>query len=390
MRRTLIPLLFLALPAAACAGHVESDVLREGSPTAWWRNHKTQVLAQLAQKDADRGPLVDWVGPGKAEVRVKCLQTIVDQVKGASAADAERFWGGIPLWREDVAAIEKHLVVALRDPLLADPVQTGAAWLAMAHDALARNGARRKRLAAFTARPEIERAIVGKLPGESPILGPGDKAIADLVLILQFLRPGNRSFFMNGYTNDALLPSEGYASLYTHIQWDSASIASIHTQAAQVLEEIGPGAVPSLARALDELDDHSKDRGATTPLLTGGLATSTRWSTKEVRFSVAVHPSFRKEAEQLIAKAGGRRAGRGGRTVVTTDVSVGPERAEEVYARHEEDLRHSDEIEEAWVDQNERAAASIVVVAASDAAAQALRARLGSALEGVPLRIVTR
>jgi len=297
-----------ALPAAAYAGHVESAILRQGTPARWWKENKTQVLERLKRvAEAKEAPtLEDHLGPDKAGPRslyAHCLHVLLTQ---ASVDEQKTCWGSPQTWRADLTVFQRRYADLHRTPLLRDSTLDAKAWLTKVHEGLTGDPARLRRLDLYLALDRVREALLAQLQRTGRVHDDkfrSEKEIADLVLILKFLKPENKAFILNGYSNDAINPGASYGSLYPHLKWDARSVDGVRKETFQVLADIGAPAVPLLQRALSDLKSDSRDGEKTVGLPPTSLATSTQWSTKDVRFRVPVHPSFRKEAEELIDMA---------------------------------------------------------------------------------------
>lgn len=374
MRAPWAALLVLAFPSAAFAGHVESGVLREGSPLAWWKKNRTQILERL------KGPvdtLETLVGPKRGNERSMYLWVLLGKVKKARPEEQQDCWGKSATWREDSRIYDERYVPYQQREFAKDLDLAGDAWLEKVHEYLAGDTTRAKRLLKFVKIPKVREELLAGMR-QFDTASP-ERAIADLVLLLQFLRPENKAFFLNGYSTEAILPNATYSGLYPAVKWDAKSIEGIRSEVMEVLRQMGPAAVALMDRALRELRENGKSDGKTVAMPAGTLAVATGWSTKETRFPVPTHASFRKDVETLIVQAG--------RTDLPTDAVATPEQAAAAFRKYLETFRKQSGVRDVVLDKDERTSFVLVVVT-SNSAALALRKQYGGELDGVPLRIV--
>lgn len=356
MRIAFAVVSMLALPAAAWAGHVESTVLRDGTPGTYWRKNKDAVLARV--KEWKSATLEDLVENRQARSMYPyALSTALAQ---ATDEQKKEIFGGSSTWSSDCATVQRRVQQIYSSKLWNSDLKSKE-WLEKANEFLANDSTRLKRLNKFLeqARDSVATGLV-RYDATSP-----EKVITDLVMVMEFLRPENKNFFLNGYSTDAIGSGASYGGLYPGVKWDSKSVAAMRKEAYDILAEIGPAAVPTMERALRELKDQSK-----TALPEGSLAVSTGWSTKATRFTVPVHQEFKSEIGTLIKIAGGAPP-----SIATLD------QANEAFRKHQEALRKKAGVKEVVVDQDEKTAFILVVTTKGS------KVKLEAELDGVPVRV---
>lgn len=352
MRSAFAAFLVLSLPAAAWAGHVESTVLREGTPGTYWRKNKDTVLARL--KNWKGATLEDLVGTQNGRsMYAYALVAALSEKKSP-----------------DYAAIYKRSQLIYTSDLFKKEIKAKE-WLEKANEFLANDSKRLERLKKFLEDAEVVDSIKSQLTrydGTSP-----ERVITDLVMVMEFLRPENKNFFLNGYSHDAISPGGSYAGLYPGVKWDSKSVASMRKEAFEILADIGPSAVPTMERALRELKANAKSDGKVT-LPVGSLPVATGWSTKATRFSVPVHEEFKAEMATLIKLAGG--------SAPPSDARATLDQANEAFRKHQASLRKTNGVKDVLVDQDEDTAFLLVVTAKGS------KVKLDLEIDGVPVRIL--
>jgi hypothetical protein len=369
MKSALTVWILLAVPSAAWAGHVESSILREGTPGTYWRKHKDRILAQLNK--TSNVAIADAVH--QCSNRTQYAYAIVGALAHATADQKKACFGAH--WSADYEAIYRRVQALPQSKLWNSDLKTPE-WIEKVHEWLADDAARLKRLEKFLAEASVREAIVTRLRNSE---GPNaEKVITDLVLILEFLQPENKGFFLNGYSHDELGKTGSYAALYPKLKWDSKTIAQIRQEAFDVLAEMGPAAIPIMERALKEVREHAKGEGHV-KLPEGSLAVQTGWSTKAIRFGVPVHTGFKKDMVKLIKLAGGR--------APETDETATADEAAAVFRKHQESIRKISGVRDLYIDQDDQTS-FIVVVVATEKLRETLLDRFGAELEGVPIRII--
>jgi hypothetical protein len=298
-RTAVLVAVLLASPAAAFAGHVESDVLRTGNARDWWKNNKTRVIDGLA-RSTSTVTLDDLVTPGNSRTMYMYYAYLaLTNPPGDSKKDV---WTSDAAWKTDIIPLAKRYQKLAQDLQERQKhfANLGGAEFRAEVTAAYSDSKSLDRLTKFMKHKDVEEYLFSGLRKMGG-MGTPEAAVVDLSMLLMLLDQKNKAFFMNGYSNDAITPTSAYAGLYANFSWKEADIQAMRADIERILVEIGKPALPIMREVWGDFERAAKN-GSSVTLNDKTQARKYNWSTKDTRFHTPVAPRF-KEDFQEVAKA---------------------------------------------------------------------------------------
>ena len=296
-RTALIVAALLASPAAAFAGHVESDVLRTGNARDWWKNNKTRVMDGL-KKGSATVTLDDLIGATNARNMFAYYAYVA--LTNPPGDSKKAVWSSDAAWKGDLQA------AGARYAKLAQDLQarqkhfsnlTGAEFRAEVTAALS-DAKSLERVAAFMKHKDVEEYFFAAMKKMGAGMGSPEAAVVDLSMLLMLLDVKNKAFFMNGYSNDAITPSASYAGLYANFSWKETDIQVMRGDIEHILVEMGKPALEIMKEVWSDFEKAAKS-GSSVTLNEKTQARKYNWSTKDTRFHTPVAPRFKEEFKEV-------------------------------------------------------------------------------------------
>lgn len=308
--------LVISLPNLLSAGHVESRILLETSPLAWWEKNKSRVMESLSPKEAGG----DVVKTDEKKMLEELGKQIMDNFSKASnmkagyptllfnclSSGGEKLPSDLKNAMKTIEGNYKNMIQ--KDNWQALNSANTETFLRDVHAGFLK-GTSSKAQKAFKSyvysvetmkrlvesqRKQLAEGIPFGVTYESP-----EFAIIDVLMLLEFLNPANEDFFSYYYTYNGI--TKETKNRY-NIDFRPEAIAKMRKELTQILTEMGPAAAPYIKRALEDLKSNSADDEKTVVLPQGGVAVSYRWSTKATQFPTRVTPSFKREMEDILTK----------------------------------------------------------------------------------------